>query len=360
MIRDHPPNRLSDPSGKTMKSLLLAVLFLAVAPGTEDYKLVRDPSFGGKNLMLLHEFPAKKAATMWRIDDAEVEEVKTDSGEVLRTSSYMFDLSVEGDSDPRSKRLVWLPPGSAIISIEFRKEAQPFKTIPRIAGSYELLHGGEERWVTLDHAALADVHLWEQEDLKEGGFELQGGVRAVQLLKVMLKDGAMDVDEVHLRAAGSDELISSWTSSGGLGYRVHEFRLTDVEREGLVAVLEMEEGPAIVVENLPMGSKAKPSKSRELKQAKLKLESHVVTVTEVHAKGSGDYDLIRGFRWVSSKGEDLGIHPNYHFGGGIKTVKVSCLSPTELPRGAKLQLGVLVGAGWETIKFLYEDLKAPK
>ncbi|MEO2164321.1 MAG: hypothetical protein ABGY29_17575, partial [bacterium] len=327
-----------------MKTLLLAVLFLASPLGTEDYKLVRDPSFGGKNLMLLHEFPAKKAATMWRIDDAEVEEVKTDSGEVLRTGSYMFDLSVEGDSDPRSKRLVWLPAGSAIISIEFRKETQPFKTIPRIAGSYELLHGGEERWVTLDHAALADVHLWEQEDLKEGGFELQGGVRAVQLLKVMLKDGAMDVDEVHLRAAGSDELISSWASSGGLGYRVHEFRLTDVESEGLVAVLELDEGPDIVVENLPMGTKAKAAKSGELRKAKLKLESHVVTVTEVHAKGSGNYDLIRGFRWVSSKGKDLGIHPNYHYGGGIKTVSASCMAPSDLPRGAQLQFGVLVGA----------------
>jgi hypothetical protein len=343
-----------------MKTLLLAVLCLAVAPGTEDYKLVRDPSFGGKNLVLLHEFPAKQAATMWDIDDAEVEEVKTDSGEVLSTSSYMFDLSLEGDSDPRSKRLAWLPPGSAIISIEFRKETQPFKTIPRVAGSYELLHGGEERWVTLDHEKPTEVHPWEQEDLIEGNFELQGGVREVSLLSVMVMDGAMEVDEVHLRAVGSDELISEESSRGGRGYRVHEFRLTDVEREGLVAVLEMEEGPEIVVENLPMGSKAKAAKSRELKQAKLKLESHVATVTEVHAKGSGNYDMIRGFRWVSSSGKDLGIHPNFHYGGGVKTVKASCLAPTELPRGAKLQLGILVGAGWVTIKFLYEDLKAPK
>ncbi len=342
-----------------MKSLLLAVLLLWCTLGTEDYKLVRDPKFG-KNLVLLQEFPAKKAATMWRIDDAEVEEVKTDSGEVLKTSSYMFDLSVEGDSDPRSKRLAWLPADSAIISIEFRKEAQPFKTVPRIAGSYKLLHGGEERWVTLDHEALADVHPWEQEDLKEGGFELQGGVREVQLLKVTIKEGAMDVDKVHLRAAGSDELISSESSSGGLGYRVYEFRLTDVEREGLVAVLELDDSPEIVVENLPMGSKAKSAKSSELKQAKAKLESHVVTVPEVHAKGSGDYDLIRGFRWVSSKGKDLGIYPNYQFGGGKKTVSASCMAPSDLPRGAQLQFGVLVGARWETIDFLYEDLKAPK
>ncbi|MEO2162845.1 MAG: hypothetical protein ABGY29_10005, partial [bacterium] len=75
---------------------------------------------------------------------------------------------------------------------------------------------------------------------------------------------------------------------------------------------------------------------------------------------SGDYDLIRGCRWVSSSGKDLGIHPNFHYGGGDKTVTVSCLAPTELPRGAKLQLGILVGAGWETISFLYENLKAPK
>ena len=345
-----------------MKTLLLAVLFLASPLGTEDYKLVRDPSFGGKNLVLLHEFPAKQAATMWDIDDAEVEEVKTDSGEVLRTSSYMFDLSVEGDSDPRSKRLAWLPADSAIISIEFRKEAQPFKTIPRIAGSYELLHGGAERWVTLDHEALADVHPWKQEDLKEGGFELLGGVREVSLLTLMIKDGGMDVEDVHLRAVGSDELISSESSSGGLGYRVHEFRLTDVEREGLVAVLEMEEGPEIVVENLPMGTKAKPAKSRELKKAKVGLESHVATVTEVHAKGTGNYDLIRGFRWVSSSGKDLGIHPNFHYGTGAapKSVQASCMAPRKLPRGAQLQFGVLVGARWETIKFLYENLKAPK
>ena len=250
-----------------MKTLLIAVLFLAGPIGAVDYKLVRDPSFG-KNLMLLHEFSTEQAATMWSIDDAEVEEVKTDSGEVLSTSSYMFDLSLEGDSDPRSKRLAWLPPGSAIISIEFRKEAQPFKIIPRIAGSYELLHGGVERWVTLDHEALADVHPWEQEDLKEGGFELLGGVREVSLLTLMIKDGGMDVEDVHLRAVGSDELISSESSSGGLGYRVYEFRLTDVEREGLVAVLELDEGLEVVVENLPMGTRPSlpsPASSRRLR-----------------------------------------------------------------------------------------------
>jgi hypothetical protein len=36
------------------------------------------------------------------------------------------------------------------------------------------------------------------------------------------------------------------------------------------------------------------------------------------------------------------------------------MAPSDLPRGAQLQFGVLVGARWETIDFLYEDLKAPK
>ena len=116
----------------------------------------------------------------------------------------------------------------------------------------------------------------------------------------------------------------------------------------------------IVVENLPMGGKARAAKSRELKQAKLKLESHVTTVTEVYAEGAGSFNLLRGFRWVSSRGKDLGIHPSSRSSGWTKSVKVACRAPVDLPRGAQLQMGILVGARWETIEFLYEDLQAPE
>jgi hypothetical protein len=74
-------------------------------------------------------------------------------------------------------------------------------------------------------------------------------------------------------------------------------------------------------------------------------------VLQAFAEGKGDFDMLRGYRWVDKRGKKLEVWPSSESGGGNKTISTACRVPGKLPRGARMQLGILVGAEWETITF---------
>ena len=75
---------------------------------------------------------------------------------------------------------------------------------------------------------------------------------------------------------------------------------------------------------------------------------------------AGDFDAYAKYRWIDSKGKKLDIFPESEATGFGKQFTTACRVPVDLPKGAKLEMGVLVGAKTEWLEYEYLDVPAPR
>lgn len=344
-----------------MKTVALACLgALTCLPLIPDVSVsaLREPSFG-KGLFIVVERTGDDATAIWDVDDEELEEVVTDAGEVLKLTVFGMTFVSPGDRDPTRKGFEKLEEDRSLLVFRFRAPQQPVKSIVRVAGTYELLSGGEEHWIDVPFAEVIDPGPWEDKVLTEAGFEITHGVREVQQLHLKVSGEVFDVSEVNLRLAGSDEDLHSVSSSGSFNSITYEFDIGVANVSKLTARIQLEDGTLVELGKLAHKSKFTKVKSAELAKAKLSLEVRQVVVREAFAEGLGDYDLLRGFRWVNKKGQKAGIFPHSQASGWDKYVNTSCRVPADLKRGVRLQLGVLVGTQRETVRFEYTNIDGP-
>jgi len=340
---------------------LLPICWLAVtsfaATDSKPYCL-NDPSWSDR-LLVVQEF-REGDDLPWDVDHGNhLDVLKTDTGEVFRPD-VMFTPKVvlPGDLDPRDGRGAKVPEGLHLLVWELARPTQKWSSIQRLAGHYELTHGGETRWVTvpLDLEQDAEPVAWEDETLKDAGFSLKARVEGVRMLEVKVTTSNWDLSEVALMDASGEELPSS-SSSMSSDEVVYAFELGDLELEGLQVVARMDDGTRHTLEEVPDGAKYKRAKGSSWKKAGLQLETRVAVVPRFSAKGTGNFDLYRKYRWLDAKGRALDLWPQSSASGGGKAFATDCMVPTELPKGARLELGLLVGA--KTEKLLYEHLDIP-
>ena len=69
--------------------------------------------------------------------------------------------------------------------------------------------------------------------------------------------------------------------------------------------------------------------------------------------------LYRGYRWVDKRDRVLDIFALSQ-AEGTRTFRSSCPILMDVPKGARLQLGILVGARSERVEFEFTSIAAPK
>lgn len=343
---------------KTVAIVCLAALTYVPSIPDVSVSALRDPRFG-KDLFLVVERTGDDAMAIWDVNDETLDEVRTDAGEVLKPAARGMTLVSPGDMDPTRAGFEELEEGRSLLVFRFRKAQKPVKSIARLAGTYELLSGGKERWVDVPFAKLAEAGPWEDEVLTAAGFEFTQGVREVQQLHLRISGEIFDVGAVNLRLAGVEEDLPSGNSSGNLKSITYEFDIGAADVSKLTARIELDDGTLVEIGKLAHKSKFTKAKSAKLAKADLSLEVRQVIVRESFAEGVGDYDLLRGYRWVNKKGQDTGLFPHSQAGGGGKSVMTSCRVPADLKRGVRLQLGVLAGTQRETRRFEYTNIGGP-
>lgn len=336
----------------------LTALPLLPAP-SGDVACLRDPVFGD-DLLVVFAFEGDEAAALWAVDEESLEEVRSDADEVLEPGTFGARIVRPGDPDPTRDGFRELGEGRCLLVFELEAAERPVRSIPRFAGTYELLHGGEERWVDVPFEKLADADDWEDDDLEEAGFTLTQGVRAISQVHVRLKGEVFDVNDVELFAVGDDEGLMTHGATFDSDQVEYQFDLPEEQDVELVVRVSLSDGSTVELGDLPLRDAYRPVDSDELEAVDVELEVRSAIQHEAHAEGEGDYDLLRGFRWVDKRGDVLDdIWPSSQSSGFGTSVEMSCRVPTDLPRGAKLQLGVLVDAAWETISFEETDVPGP-
>lgn len=329
----------------------------AVVPEESVYAVI-DPVFH-KDLFVVVELDGEDAATLWEVDDEELESVEAASGEVLQPGAFPLEYAAPGARDPLKSGYVEVEEGRALLVFKFRPPTGEVDSIPRFAGTYRGLRGGAEAWVEVPFEELEEGVAWEDETLAEAGFELTRGVREVSLVQVRVKGETFDVDTIEVLAPDAEEPLSEGDTrfeDEGIEY---EFDLPADDLEKVTVTVTLESGEAIVLEDVRLGEKYRAVKSDALKKADLSVEVRSAVVYETVARGTGEFDMFRRFRWTDKLGRKIDIWPSSAAHGGGAHITMTCRVPAKLPRGAKLQLGLLVGAEWEDVAFEYEDVPGP-
>ncbi|MBL6720360.1 MAG: hypothetical protein ISQ08_03020 [Planctomycetes bacterium] len=343
-----------------MKTLLplcwLAVTSFA-ATDSKPYCL-NDPSSSDR-LLVVQEF-REGDDLPWDVDHGNhLDVLKTDTGEVFRPD-VMFTPKVvlPGDLDPRDGRGAKVPEGLHLLVWELARPTQKWSSIQRLAGHYELTHGGETRWVDVPLMLEqgADPIDWEDETLEEAGFKLKARIEGLRMLQVQITERPWEFDEAVLLDEDDKEFAYQGSSTTGDVW-TQSFEIGDRELEGLRLVVRMDDGTEHTLDKFSEGAKYKRAKGSSWKKAGLQLETRVAVVPRFSAKGTGNFDLYRKYRWLDAKGRALDLWPRSSASGGGKAFATDCMVPSELPKGARLELGLLVGA--KTEKLLYEHLDIP-
>ena len=358
----------------TMKHLLALPLLglLAASPDTQQAPYCQNDPTWSRKLLIIAEYDLDDADTHWEVSfsESKLEELRTDTGEVLEPEMFTPEIVGPGDRDPRVDGFKDLGEGQRLMVWEFYRPKQDWSSLVRLAGSYELIHGGTEHWipVPVDGEPDAEPVPWENEHLAAAGFELKQGLRTVPQLQVKAKVAMGVLDEFILRDAEGEEL-SSRSSSGDLTTRTEEWNMDEEhDLSTLQLVVRFEDGSELVVDELPDGPKFQRIKGSEWKKKKMVLEVALVETLTAYTVGSytghesggpKSVAAYRGYRWADSRGRDLDIF-TLSEGGGSSRFSSSCPILTDPPRGARLELGILVGARSERVEFEFTDLPAPR
>lgn len=341
-------------------SLLAGAALLAAGATVPDVSVfsVFDPVFG-RDLFVVAELDGPDAAALWEVKDPTCEEVATASGEVLTPTAFPLQYAPAGAAHPLKSGFVEVEEGRSLLVFKFRPPAGAVASIPRFAGTYRALRGGEEAWVDVPFEELEEGVVWEDESLAAAGFELTRSVRPITVVQVRVEGEVFDVSRVEVRVPGVAEPLGEGDSKGDLGWIEHAFDVVGEAPASVSVTVALESGEAIVLEDVRLGDRYRAVESRALNEAKLGVEVRRGEVSEVWAEGEGTFDLYRRFRWTDRRGKELDLWPSSRTSGGGEHFEARCRIPGALPRGARLQLGVLVGAAWEDVAFAYEDVPGP-
>ena len=345
-----------------MKALLLTAALLAAGTTVLEKKpySINDPTWNDR-FLVIQEF--KEGDDLpWDIEMGNhLDVLKTDAGEIFRPD-VMFTPSVvlPGDKDPRKPGYEKLEEGTHLLVWELSKPKTKWKSIQRLAGHYELTHGGETRWVDVPLMLEqgADPIAWEDETLEEAGFKLKARIEGLRMLQVQITKRPWEFDEAVLLDEDDKEFAYQGSSTTGDVW-TQSFEIGDRELEGLRLVVRMDDGTEHTLDKFSEGPKYKRAKGSSWKKAGLQIETRVAIVPRFSAKGSGDFDLYRKYRWVDRKGKVMDLWPRSTASGGGKSFSTDCMLPEEA-RGAKLQLGLLVGAKTEKLSYEFLDVPAPR
>ena len=214
-----------------MKALLLTAALLAAGTTVLEKKpySINDPTWNDR-FLVIQEFEAGDDLP-WDIEMGNhLDVLKTDAGEIFRPD-VMFTPSVvlPGDKDPRKPGYEKLEEGTHLLVWELSKPKTKWKSIQRLAGHYELTHGGETRWVDVPLMLEqgADPIDWEDETLEEAGFKLKARIEGLRMLQVQITkrpwefDEAvlLDEDDKEFAYQGSSTTGDVWTQSFEIGDR---------------------------------------------------------------------------------------------------------------------------------------------
>ena len=345
-----------------MKTLLTILLALCVNPGTlKGPYAIHCPNFSDRMLVVI-EYDAGDEGIPWEIDRPKTTPMRTDAGELIDADSFFCPRIVApGHPDPRSTGAKVLGDGKRLVVWELERPKKDCKTIKRLAGSYELTHGGKVHWldIPVDQEPGAEPTEWANEHLKEAGFVLKRGRRVVPQLHVKVSGKVFDFDKFQVLGDTGNEMESKTSSRGGKDY-TEQFDLKGEDPKDLKLIVHLEDGTQITIDKIPAASKYRRLRGSKWKKAGITVETRVTHVSEYYAKGTGDFDAYANYRWVNSKGKPLNISPASEASGTKTTFTSACRSPLDLPKGARLEMGVLVGAVTEWLEYEYLDVPMPK
>lgn len=345
-----------------MKALIVtsALVALGAAVAEKQPYCLNDPAWSDR-LLVVQEFEEGDDLP-WDIEMGNnLAVLKTDAGEVFRPD-VMFTPSVvlPGDKDPRKPGYEKLEEGTHLLVWELSRPTSPWKSIERLAGHYELTHGGETRWAEVPLMLELDAEPidWEDEVLEEAGFKLRARIEGLRMLQVQITKRPWEFEEAVLLDEDDKEFAYQGSSTAGDVW-TQSFEIGDRELEGLRLVVRMDDGTEHTLDKFSEGPKYKRAKGSSWKKAGLQIETRVAIVPRFGAKGSGEFDLYRKYRWVDQKGKVMDLYPVSTASGGGKSFSTDCMLPEEA-RGAKLQLGLLVGAKTEKLSYEFLDIPAPR
>ena len=337
---------------KILASMALVLAGVVAAKSDLDMEIssMIDPVFGD-DLLVIVSLQGEDATSTWTVDDEEIEDAVTDTGEVLDEKTIILDLALPGDMHPVKRFGETVPEGEALIVFKFRKPKQPAKSVEKFVASFRALRGGKRAWIDVPFEDLQEPARWENEDLAEAGFELDLSVRDQPVARIQFKGVLDGLDGIEARLPGSEEDLMGGTVDGGFGFQNWEFRLPDDAGDEVDLVLEMEDGAELVIEGVKLGSRPKQIRDSRLKEAKLEVEASMGERRIVSADGKGDFDRYSKYRWVDRRGKAVEIFPNSSASGGGNIFSTELVVPHDLPRGVSPQLGVFVGAEWDDVEF---------
>jgi hypothetical protein len=345
-----------------MKLTLLAGLGLsAVLPHAPEptVRVLREPSFG-RDLLLVLEHEGAEVERLWAARGVELDAVRSAGGEELDVSPGGPRLAKSGERDPTRRGFEDVADGRALVWYTISRPSEEVRSIPRFAGRYELLRGGEARPVDVPIEQPAEPAPWEDETLAEAGVELSVGLRELPQVHLRLTGDLFEVAELELFAAGAEDGLPATIPGFDPDAMERHFDLPGDAPEQLLARVTLEDGTVIELDDLPAKEEYRRVRDKALAKADLELEARRMTAREVHGEGAGEWAQLRGFRWVDRRGKPVGLHPESTIGSGAEDrVELTCRVPAELPRGARLVLDVLVGATWEPVRFEATDLEVP-
>ncbi len=345
-----------------MKTLLTLSLLLLVGPSAQKgpYSL-NCPNFSDRLLVVI-EYDAGDEGMPWEVERARLTPMRTDAGELLDADTMFTPRIVApGDADPRSSGFKKLPKNKRLIVWELERPKKSWNKIKRLAGSYELTHGGEVHWIKVPGEGEPDAEpvKWEDKHLSEAGFNLKRGVRKISQLHVQLTGKVFAFDRFTLQDENGQELSSTSSSAEFKSY-TEQFNLGSKELKDLTITVHMEDGTQLSIKEIPGASKYRRVRGSKWKKAGITVQTRSANVQEYYAKGTGDFDAYAKYRWIDSKGKKLDIFPESEAAGIGKQFTTACRVPMDLPKGAKLEMGVLVGAKTEWLEYEYLDIPAPR
>ena len=137
----------------------------------------------------------------------------------------------------------------------------------------------------------------------------------------------------------------------------------------LKLIVRFEDGSELTVDELPDSSKFQRIKGSEWRKKKMTLEVALLPTRETYTEGSytghesggpdSSLTVYRRYRWVDKRGQELDIFPLSR-AEGVRHFSSACPIVHDAPRGARLQLGILVGTKSERVEFEFTNIGAPK
>lgn len=345
-----------------MKLISLLGLACLASPTTQKgpYSL-NCPRFSDRMLVVI-EFDEGDPGFPWAIKRAKTTPMRTDTDEFIEPDTMTTPrIVMEGRSDPRHEKGKVLENGKRLLVWELQRPKNPWTSIKRLAGSYNITHGGNLHWIEVPQNLKVGQEpvTWENEHLAAAGFELKGGWREVTQLHVNILGEGSDIKGIELLDANDGEMMARAWGETGTGYDA-QFDLKGTDSKGHTLIVLMKDGSRLEVSKIPSGSKYRRVRGSKWKKAGLTVETRLTKLDEFYARGKGEFSHYASYRWVNSKGIRLNIFPTGGASGSGNSFMTTLRIPAKLPKGARLEFGVRAGSVTEWLEYEHLDVPAPR